>query len=286
MTAPGELKRVRAEAADLAAEAARRSGVVVGELTTIEEHQEACDLFEKVWEAPEGYAPMSASLVRAATHVGSYTAGAFAEGRMVGAAFGFFAADGHLHSHIAGVLPDYQGRGVGFALKLHQRVWALQRGIDLVSWTFDPLVRRNAYFNIHRLGVDLVSYLPLFYGEMPDGVNVGDDTDRILAQWYLASPTVIEAVTRRRPETEVADLGEDVSVVVGEEGGAPVTGDIPDAGVLLVAVPADIEAIRPVDPDLAGAWRRAVRWGLGTALERGYRITAMSKDGWYLLEAP
>ena len=79
-------------------------------------------------------------------------------------------------------------RNVGYALKLHQRAWALQRGIATITWTFDPLVRRNAYFNLAKLGVRATRYLPNFYGAMQDPINAGDDTDRLLVDWDLASP--------------------------------------------------------------------------------------------------
>ncbi len=274
-----------AEAAATAEEAARKSGVVVRELTNVDEHHLAAALFEEVWQTAGGQAPLNPSLIRAAVHIGNYMVGAYADDTLVGATFGLFAADGHLHSQIAGVLASHQGRGVGLALKLHQRMWALEGGIDLISWTFDPLVRRNAYFNIHRLGVEPVSYLPQFYGEMRDGVNAGDDTDRLFVHWHLATPGVDLAIARQRPEVDTDAIRERSAVSVDVVGGQPVVADIPaDARTVLVAVPEDIEAIRSENPELARLWRRAVRVGLGTVLDRGYRITAMTRDGWFVLE--
>ena len=97
---------------------------------------------------------MTLELLRAFTKAGNYVGGAFDGGRLVGACVGFFhaPAEDALHSHIAGVAPGLTGRNVGFALKLHQRAWALLRGVSEIAWTFDPLVSRNAYFNLVKLG--------------------------------------------------------------------------------------------------------------------------------------
>ena len=68
--------------------------------------------------------------------------------------------------------PSHQGTAVGFVLKQHQRSWALERDIDTIEWTFDPLVRRNAYFNLTKLGARLVGYVDNFYGKLHDGVRM------------------------------------------------------------------------------------------------------------------
>src|SRR5262249_42274544 len=108
---------------------------------------------------------------------------------------GFFAPPAHqaLHSHVAGIDERMRGHSVGFALKLHQRAWALLRGVVEIEWTFDPLVRRNAHFNLGKLAADAVEYLPNFYGRMDDGINGADDTDRLLVSWRLGAPEVARA---------------------------------------------------------------------------------------------
>ena len=85
-----------------------------------------------------------------------------------------------LHSHAAGVTAAGTGRGIGFALKQDQRAWALERGIGTVTWTYDPLVRRNAFFNLTRLGARPVEYVVDFYGEMTDAINTGQGSDRFM----------------------------------------------------------------------------------------------------------
>jgi predicted GNAT superfamily acetyltransferase len=107
---------------------------------------------------------------------------------MIGACAAFPAADGGLHSDITGVAA--RGIGAGFAIKRRQRAWALARGITTITWTFDQLVRRNAYFNLARLAARATEYMPDFYGEMPDELNAGDPSDRLLLSWDLATPEV------------------------------------------------------------------------------------------------
>ncbi len=129
---------------------------------------------------------VSPELLRAVEHAGGYVAAAFVADNMVGASFGFLARhEGRpaLHSHITGILPGVQHAGVGRAMKSHQRAWAAANDIEWVTWTFDPIVRRNAWFNIEVLGARLSDYLPDFYGPMSDAVNAEDESDRVLCAW-------------------------------------------------------------------------------------------------------
>jgi predicted GNAT superfamily acetyltransferase len=165
---------------------------------------------------------------------------------------------------------------VGFTLKLHQRAWALAAGITEIRWTFDPLVRRNAYFNITKLGARPTEYLPEFYGQMSDGVNAGDESDRLYVTWPLAGP-----------ETSTVDSGHPPVSILDNVDGQPVaTGRAAGDGPLSVATPADIEALRRARPAVARAWRLAVRDALVPAMAGGHRIVAMTPDGSYRLERP
>jgi hypothetical protein len=172
-----------AEATQAAVDAAAAADVVLHELHRMERLKEAQRLFTEVWRPAEGNPPpVTGELLRALAHAGSYVVGAFTGTRMVGASAGFFTAppDPALHSHITGVAPGVQHRGVGFALKLHQRAWAMARGIPAVVWTFDPLVARNAWFNLAKLGAEPTAYLEDFYGPMTDAINAGMASDRLL----------------------------------------------------------------------------------------------------------
>lgn len=232
---------------------------------------------------------MPGALLRAFVHSGNYVSGAFSNGRMVGALAGFLGrnhAELHLHSHILGVTPELQGRSVGFALKQHQRAWALERGIQMVTWTFDPLVARNAYFNLTKLGADAREYYANFYGEMPDGINAGDQSDRILIEWQITSPKAVAASLGQKPkELDLAALGSSGTVVLDEDAyGRPATQSFDGANLIACRVPSDIITLRERSPELARDWRMAVRHSLGAVMGSGYRATQVSRSGYYLLE--
>jgi len=242
--------------------------VRIDELTDIAAHHEVAALLNHVWHAPV----MDASTLHALSHVGNYIAGAY-DGELVGAAVGFFAVDGHLHSHLTAVAPECQGRGIGYALKRHQRDWALARQRTTISWTFDPLLPRNAYFNLHKVGATVTEYLPDFYGPMDDEVNAGDATDRLFVVWHLNEPVPAA------PDPAGA------TAVLAKDGNEPVGGALQGRHVS-VATPHDIERLRVADPALAVRWRMEVRDALTGAMEAGYRITGITRDGQYQLEAP
>jgi predicted GNAT superfamily acetyltransferase len=273
-----------AEAWTCAAGAADRVGVKVVELSAIAELHECSALLQRVWRAAHPAELASPSMLRTYAHSGNYVAGAYRGDLLVGASVGFFGrAHGrvHLHSHLAGVERGGHGRGVGFAIKQHQRAWTLARGVDEVHWTYDPLILRNAYFNLQKLGVDAVEYLPEFYGQMTDGINSGDLSDRLLVAWRLDDPRVVEAARGSTSDVELAAAAPLVSR--SADAPAPVIHDLVPATVLTVAVPADVEELRREDPGAALLWRHAVRDALMGRLADGYRIAGIARDGRYLL---
>ena len=223
---------------------------------------ELAELFATIWGRP-GEPPLDSSTLQALSHSGNYVAAAYSGNRMVGGLIGWLGGrppdDLHLHSHILGVLPDTEARGVGFGLKQHQRTWSMDRGVTSIEWTFDPLVRRNAYFNLVKLGADAVEYLVDFYGPMDDGINTGEESDRILVRWNLQSKKAAAAAAGRPLEFRA------------------------DAGALLVPVPGDIVVMRRDDPELARRWRHQLRDALGGAMSRGYRVTGFSGAFEYVL---
>jgi predicted GNAT superfamily acetyltransferase len=248
--------------------------VTVQELGTVPELAEAEALFAATWP---GQPPASTGLLRAVSHAGGYVSGARdSGGALLGAAMGFLA-DHHgpaLHSHLAAVVPAARARGVGLALKRHQHDWARSRGLVAVTWTFDPIVRRNAWFNISKLGAGIGGYLPDFYGRMDDGVNDGGPTDRLLVVWD------VRAGAPPRP------LDGDTSGVLAaleEVDGVPVARPVPaDAPLVAVATPPDVESLRRSDPTLATRWRFAVREALEPLLARG-TVTGFTRRGSYLV---
>jgi predicted GNAT superfamily acetyltransferase len=281
-SADGAASQARADADA----AARASGVTVRELELVSEHLAAERLLSAVWSTPRDEPPLPAHVTRTLSLIGGYAAGAYdRDGELLGAAAGFLTAGtsqlgpAHLHSHIAGVSQAARGRHVGFALKLHQRAWALAHGIERITWTFDPLVARNAYFNLSKLGARATRYLPDFYGDMSDGINTGQGSDRLLADWQLWQP----AIRAGRPD-RAGQPPDDCWALRPDERGAPLRADPAPGASVACAIPADIERLRRDDPGLSLAWRRAVREVLAGAMAEGYQITGFARSGWYLLE--
>jgi predicted GNAT superfamily acetyltransferase len=260
----------------------------IREVTALEDLRAVVALFDQIW-GRTGDPPLNADTLKALTHSGNYVSGAFVDGRMVGALVGWFGGvphDVHLHSHILGVVPDRETRGLGFELKQHQRRWCLERGVAVVEWTFDPLVRRNAYFNLTKLGADAPEYLINFYGEMRDDINAGEESDRLLIRWRVSSDRAEDAAAGRAEELDAERLREwgTAKVLSAGAAGEPVS-ESSSARVLICQVPEDIVALRRADPRLARAWRIALREALGGAMARGYSIKGATRSGWYVLES-
>lgn len=275
-------------AAAQAEAAAGRAGVRVCELQDLSATRAAAELYQTVWQAETGAAPVSSDLMRALSHAGGYVAGAYVGDRLVAASLGFPSggAEAGLHSHISAVLPDVQGRDVGRALKLHQRSWALAHGLRTVSWTYDPLLRRNAWFNLTKLGARAVGYLVDFYGVMQDAQNKGDESDRVVARWNLEAPNVVAAADGLQTELVVDDLLRDgARVALCERDGVPAALGVPSlTPCVLVQIPADVQRLRVLDPALARRWRQASREVLEPLLTGPYVATGFCRSGWYVLE--
>lgn len=265
------------------------SGIAVELAQTEQDAREVVDVLVRVWSQPDGRPPLTPELTWALAHSGNYVGIARADGRAVGAAVAFRGYDevgSHLHSHIAGVLPERQGSNIGFALKQHQRRWAIDAGLDRITWTFDPLVARNAYFNVMKLGARLTRYYVDFYGEMDDGINGGDETDRCLVTWSTTSPRAVSAAAGDVTPCDLSTLRSAGarSTLTQDEDGSP---RLHDGGgdVRLVQVPPDIVALRRTDEPLAMRWRHALRQVLVAAFADGLEVVAVSRDSWYVLSA-
>ena len=154
-----------------------------------------------------------------------------------------------------------------------------------MTWTFDPLVRRNAYFNLVKLGATAVAFHQDFYGSMQDEVNAGDLSDRILIEWDLDSPRALDASVAAlpSPSTSRPSTGD------GPWCGCP---SVPD-GVPEVATggapsnsfrsPTTSSPCATPTPSLARRWRLALRETLGAALEEGDHADGITRDGWYVV---
>lgn len=212
-------------------------------------------LFNQVWGTVTPL--VGVELLRAMGHTGGYVAGAFQHDRMVGGSLGFLGrhrGDLALHSHVTGILPGVRQTGLGRHMKLHQRHWAADHDLPWVTWTFDPLVRRNAWFNISVLGATVDDYLVDFYGQLSDAPSGADPTDRLLVAWPTDGPDEPPSVPAAVPP-----------------------------GAVVVPTPEDIAVLRRTDPTAAAEWRLRVREELGGPLTSGGRVVAFTRDGQYVV---
>ncbi len=151
-------------------------------LETAEEMAEVESLQSLVW-SPSDLDVVPKDLMLAVVHNGGLAIGAFAENKLIGVVFGFpgfyDTPDGPRikhHSHLLAVHPEWRSEGIGFALKRAQWQMVRKQGIDRITWTFDPLLSRNAHLNIARLGAVCNTYIQSAYGKMEDGLNAGLDS--------------------------------------------------------------------------------------------------------------
>ena len=222
---------------------------------------------------------------------------------LVGAALGWLGAGQEpttgkpkvkLCSHMAGVLPEWQGQRVGLQLKLAQRDAILAQGLtDWITWTYDPLYRANAVFNIHRLGATCNTYYRNHYGIMTDALNAGTPSDRCQVDWSVQSEHVLKAIGGEgRGSGGVGEEGRGMQVLPTTTAGdfrQPVEQTlILDGAPLAVPIPDDIAAIRRADSELGLAWRLYVRDVLEKAFAASYRIVDcihLAGQGWHYILA-
>ena len=277
--------KVLAIAEDELAAAQESAGITMRALHSAQEAAEASLLLDEVWNVGRaGTTQLEPGLLIALAHSGNYVAGAFdsEDGSMIGVTVGFFGEPlgKMMHSHIAGVRHEQVGRGTGAAMKLHQRLWCLNRGIRQMTWTFDPLISRNAYFNFTRLGVNALEYFEDFYGQMRDGVNEGQASDRLLVSWRLDRPA-------KRPMLDEEALERAVYALDLGEAGEPVLSQVPrSTEVAAVRIPADVESLRGDDAELATRWRMALRDAATGLLGDGWEVSGFLKTGVYLFTHP
>lgn len=209
--------------------------------------------------------------------MGAILRGAFVDGVLVGYVYSFPAVHAGRfcqHSHHLAVLPGFQGYGLGKRLKWAQRREALKQGVNLITWTYDPMQARNANLNLHTLGVRGRTYLDNFYGFTPT-LCLGPEipTDRLLVEWPIRAGRVEDRKARKRPSYDAAVLPKAL------ERGAAAGGDpfplpapprlLLKDRVLLAEVPPDIRALKP-RPDLIAAWQAALRTVLKSYFKRGW----------------
>jgi len=189
-------------------------------------------------------------------------------------------------SHLLGVHPDYQSTGIGFALKRAQWQMLRKQGLALATWTYDPLLSRNAYLNIARLGAVCNTYLVNFYGEMRDGLNASLETDRLQVDWWLNTRRVSTKLGRR-PRL---DLGLDHYTSADIQSlyrplarpnaclRPPQHFTHPQDALALAEIPTDFIALKRQDSPLAREWRIFSREVFTTCFSLGYLMTDFVYD--------
>ncbi|MEA3551239.1 hypothetical protein [Pseudarthrobacter sp. C1] len=273
------------QAAESATAAASRAGVLVVDEHDRDRLRDVEALLIAIWGMSPHGAPIPFDLLRSIAHAGCNVSAAYDHaGQLCGAAVGIVSPGGRsTYSLIAGVLPGSGDKGVGFALKQHQRAWSLARGIDTMTWTFDPLVSRNARFNLTKLGAYASEYACNFYGQMEDEINANDESDRLVAVWPLASQRSMDAGRGIHAEIE---LPPDHSSAVLEYGPDSLPVLLESGGTLWCRAPRDIVALRGSNPDAAARWRVLVREIFEPAFASGRQASGVTRDGWYKLTAP
>ena len=251
------------------------------DMTLVEELQRA------VWPRSETDV-VPAHLLITAIHNGGLVLGAFIEEKIVGFVFGFpgfeSTPDGprlkHC-SHMMGVHPDHRDAGIGFALKRAQWQMVRHQSLDHITWTYDPLLSRNAYLNIARLGAVCVTYRRSEYGDMRDGLNAGLPSDRFQVDWWINTRRVERRLSKRsRPTLKLNHIVRDglhpLYPLHFEADNLPHPPEhIPplDDRLLLVEIPADFLVLKSVDFALARDWRFFTRELFETAFSAKYIVT-------------
>lgn len=210
--------------------------------------------------------------------------------RPVGFAFGFLSYGENrrlkLASHQVGVLPAYQNQGIGYALKLAQRQAALALGLDLITWTFDPLQVRNAYLNLNKLGAVCNVYLPNLYGNMADRLNQGLPSDRFRADWWVATGHVRQRLAGQALPVSAGPVV-NAAIVLPAGSRAPAAGfETPDSPFCRVEIPGDFSRLKLDAPGVARQWRLHTRQVFQALFAAGYVAVALQRQpdcNYYLL---
>lgn len=268
--------------------------IKIQSVSTLEDCQKIEQLQMQIWQSPEIEVVPDHMLLTFALNQGIVLLAT--DGDLpIGFAFGFQGTtkDGHRKhvSHQAGVLPIAQNKNLGYRLKLAQRDIAISQGLDLMTWTFDPLLSRNAQLNFGKLGVINRHYIRNLYGAMRDKINNVAESDRFKVEWWLTHPNVQQKLTGAfaPPKIEPAQILNQCdtnsrTLLIPSEKIPPLS-----AARYFVQIPIDIDAIKKADPTLAIAWRKHTRDIFEQAIAKKYVVTDFvflraQQKAFYILE--
>ena len=238
------------------------------------------ELQRAVW-GMEDHECTSPHTMKAATVSGGGVLGAEADGQLIGFCFGIAAKRGAevwLWSHMAAVHPDFQGRGIGFALKQAQRQWALGQGYRIMAWTFDPLQSGNANFNFNKLGATARRYYVNHYGAMADGINAGLASDRLEAQWRLDDARVLALADGNDDPKASIECAEKLVYIDADGEIRQIQPASRQSPVYAVEIPGSIAELKQRDMPLAKAWQLHIRRAIQDLLDTGYIVSGFARD--------
>lgn len=249
--------------------------MTIRKLESVEEVRLIQKLERDVW----GMDPIPIHQTYTAVTNGGLLLGAFYGEKIVGFSYsfaGFKGGKAYLCSHMLGIHPDYQRRGIGKLLKLRQMEEAKAIGYELITWTFDPLESQNAYLNLTKLKGISNLYLANWYGEMKDGLNKGLPTDRLKIEWWISSERV-----ENEWEPNLLHYQQPFTVCESDQGSPKISYDVKDIPVhcegIEVPIPKDFQTIKKKEPTLALAWRLSVRKIFQLLFSAGYAVVGLRR---------
>jgi predicted GNAT superfamily acetyltransferase len=250
-------------------------------LSSHADYQACVALQREVWgEHFEDRVP--ASLLKVAQRIGGVAAGAFDDaGRLLGFVFGMTGVEGGRPVHwsdMLGVRAGARDLGIGRRLKEFQRDALLARGVEVMYWTYDPLVARNAHLNFNKLGVEAAEYVQDMYGESGSDLHRGIGTDRLVVRWHMAPDAPKPAPLPGPAALALAPVLAPAHGAVAPPAAAAAAAFDARPPAVRVEVPADVAAVQARSLAEAATWRVSSRAGFVEGLRRGYRVAGFYRD--------
>lgn len=259
--------------------------IILRRLSTPEDYKACIALQKETWggDFVECVPP---AILMVSQKIGGVTAGAFDNsGKLLGFVFGMTGVkDGRLvhWSDMLAVRPEARDLGLGQKLKLYQRELVHKIGVEVIYWTYDPLVARNAHLNLNRLGVKVREYVPDMYGEdMAGDLNRGLGTDRFVVEWDITNEferQISSEVIRTRAFDRFADapiVNTELDVTGSP---VPIKTILPETPAVRIEIPADIQTAKATSMQRAGEWRASTRYAFMFYLQRGYEVSGFFRD--------
>lgn len=255
--------------------------ITLRDLHSIEDYRQVVDLERAIWGYTDDSDVVTVPVFIITVKRGGILIGAFDPAdRMIGFVYslvGMKNGQAMQWSHMAGVLQEYRGTGLGRELKLAQRQRALDAGFNLIEWTFDPLQAVNAHLNFARLGVFAEEYAENIYGDSSSELHRGTPTDRFVVQWRIREPHVERRIARRDATLTLgAEEASDAPIVNQTRPSAAWRENQEvdltiDARRVRVEIPTGFTEMQQQAPPLALEWRLQTRKIFQAYFDRGYR---------------